>query len=100
MSCRRACEDVSNFLKSEFEIEWRLQRCPIMTRFPLVVDCEIWEGCPDKVRTRFARTADDCFRESQPTVVGALSRSPLGSVRPRPVVRHCCPDRRQLARDG
>lgn len=29
-----------------------------MTRFPLVVDCEIWEGCPDQVRTRFARTAE------------------------------------------
>jgi hypothetical protein len=58
MSSRRAGEDVNNLLKSEFEIKWRLQRSSIMTRFPLVVDCEIWEGCPDKVRTRFARTAE------------------------------------------
>ena len=58
MSCRRAGEDANNLLKSEFEIKWRFPRSSIMTRFPLVVDCEIWEGCPDQVRKRFARTAE------------------------------------------
>ena len=100
MSSRRAGEDVNNLLKSEFEIKWRLQRSSIMTRFPLVVDCKIWEECPDKVRTRFARTAerplpgietDRCgsaWAECGLIDDGALRRSASDRGRPLPAVRH------------